>query len=165
MCNPILIVGAAGVLASAYGVMKQQQASNDAADYQSQIAERNSQVANMQQDAAIAQGKSDKVELRERLQLVKGQQRAGYSGSGVMVDDGSALDALNDTTRSGELEALQIENNAARTAWSYGVSAGNYTAQSQMYQASKSSVSEAGATSLLSGTSRLATSYLMSSAK
>jgi hypothetical protein len=47
----------------------------------------------------------------------QGQQKAGFAGQGVNVGTGTAAAVQSDTARLVELDALQIQNNAAREAW------------------------------------------------
>lgn len=46
-------------------------------------------------------------------------QRVAYSTSGVDATTGTAADVQTETSARGELDALTIENNAAREAWGF----------------------------------------------
>lgn len=68
---------------------------------------------------AITAGAQQETLFRQQIKGVIGSQRASYAGGNVDVSSGSALEVQEDTAKQGELDALQIRTNAARTAWGY----------------------------------------------
>lgn len=147
MCEPTslaiagLAIGAVSAGVSAYGSYQQVQSANRAADY-------NAKVADYEAQDAEARGRIDAKAKRLEVARMISSQRAGYSGSGVVVDDGSALAVTQDTAHFGELDALAIKQNAARGAW-------GYKNQANLSRLSRSSALLAGGTSLLTSGSAL----------
>jgi hypothetical protein len=162
MCDPTallatsLAVGALGTVTTAFGQYQQAQAANRAAEYNAKIADYNAQAANAQAANAIARGAVE--EKQQRLQVAKtiGTQRAGFGGSGLLVDQGTASDVTSDTAGFGELDALTIRNNAAMEAWGIKNQAANYSMQANLARSSKQNGLLAAGGSLLTGMSSLA---------
>lgn len=97
---------------AAYTVYQSKKASNEAKEY-------NAGIADIQANEARKRGKEEERAHRLRVARLKGEQRAGFAGSGVVVDEGSALLALEDTAYFGEQDALTVRRNAALEAWSF----------------------------------------------
>lgn len=133
MCDPVtLAVGslAATVVstgASVYGQMKQGEAAQAQAGYQSAIMRNNQQTAEMLAADATARGKIAEAKQREKTRQMIGTQTAALAGQGTDIS-GSALDILGDTSASGEFDALTIRSNAAREAWGYKAKGAEYGA-------------------------------------
>ena len=145
----------AGTAVSAFSNYQQQRAQNQAAEYNARIMERNAQVANMQADQVIKQGEIEEKQHRLKVKNLIGAQRAAAAGSGFVVDEGSFLDNMQDTAGFGELDALTIKSNAARSAWGIRNQATDYTAQANLSRMRKGSPVMAAGTSLLTGASQL----------
>lgn len=160
MCDPVtltvlaataIVVSAVGVGISAYSANQQTKAANQAAQYNAEMAKRNAEVANMQAENARQRGELEEKQFRLNLSKQKGEMRAGYGASGAVVDSGSALDSLMDTTEWGELDALTIRHNAAIEAWGYKNQAANFTGQSELFRTSKQSVGLNTGSTLVTG--------------
>lgn len=160
MCDPVTLtvlavsaiaVSAVGVGISAYSANQQTKAANAAAQYNAEMSKRNAEVANMQAENARQRGELEEKQFRLNLSKQKGEMRAGYGASGAVVDSGSALDNLMDTTEWGELDALTIRHNAAVEAWGYKNQAANYMGQSELYRTSRQSVGLATTSTLVTG--------------
>lgn len=78
---------------------------------------------------AQARGRIKADEQRKRTLRLISEQRAGFAASGVELDSGSTLDTTSGTAALGELDALTIENNAAREAYGYQSQAETFAAQ------------------------------------
>lgn len=145
---------AAGV--AGYGQYANQQAQNAANDYNAKIMQRNAQIANLQAEDAIRRGEEAELQHRRRVAHFKGMQRVAFAESGVVVDEGSPLDTVLDTTQLGEEDAMTIRRNAAREAWGFNMEAGNYAAQGRLSSMKNSSPALAAAPTLLGGAAQSA---------
>lgn len=154
-----LALGAIGTGLSAYSSYQNQEAANDAADYQTKIAQYNAGIAENQAQDAEHRGEIEEKQHRLRVSQFKGSQRAKAAGSGVMVDLGSTMDVLDDTDYFAEQDAMTIRENAAREAYGYRAQAQNYTMEGKLAQKTKRSPWMAAGTSLLGGASPLMRDY------
>lgn len=127
-----IVSAAATVAATAYAGYSQHQMGK----YQAQVAKNNAVVQEQLAQDALKRGAEAERRHRVRVDQIKGQQRAGFAASGVVVDSGSALDTLEDTAELGELDALTIRADAEREAHGYRVGASNSMAQSKLYLSS-----------------------------
>jgi len=131
---------AIGTGMSVIGAHQQAKAEKSRLAYQAAIARNNKTLAQYKAQDAIQRGKDAKQEHRQKVVQLKGKQRAAIAASGFDVNEDDALDILADTAEIGELDALTIENNAAREAWGYqgeGANAGN---QAALYDAQASNI-------------------------
>ena len=85
-------------------------------EYTAKVAENNRTLA--ERAAADAEARGDVAEAAQRRQAeaLKGRQRAVLAGSGVLLDDGTPLDIISDTSQLGEVDALTVRSNAQREA-------------------------------------------------
>jgi hypothetical protein len=148
-------LGAAGLGIQAAGSIQQARAENKAAEYNAKLAEQNARMQDAQAQDAIVRGQEDERRQRLAVEKMKGDQRAGFAASGVVVDRDSALDALEETAYMGEQDALTIRANAAREAWGNQVQASNYRSQAKLQRKSKSNPYFGAAGGLLTGGSSL----------
>jgi hypothetical protein len=148
----------ASMLFGAVGSARSTSANNAAAEYQARLSEREAQAHEQLRADAMARGKIDADTHRLKVGQVIGSQRASAGGSGFKADVGSALDVVADTASWGEMDALTIENNAAREAYSYGEAATSARLQADLARRSKRSVGTAVMGSILSGVGPLASS-------
>ena len=86
--------------------------------YEAEVAGQNAQLASKAAGDALQRGKEDAAAARMRVRAIIGAQRAKYAASGAELS-GTPVDVLADTAQLGELDALTIENNAAREAYGY----------------------------------------------
>lgn len=98
-------------------------AENAAAESQAELQDYNATLADQQAADALAQGDVQSNDFRTQVRGMIGRQRSLSAGSNVDVSFGSAADVQADAAKLGELDALQIKTNAARTAWGYQVNA------------------------------------------
>ena len=68
---------------------------------------------------ALIRGKQEASALRTGASSVAAEQFVAFSNSGIDASTGTAADVQASTKARGELEALTVENNAAREAWGY----------------------------------------------
>lgn len=119
MCWMALIPVAIAVVG---GMMQGQQQ-----DAQAQGAARdmrtNAGYAKQAADDALARGQYDADLQRVRTGQAIGTQRAAMAANGGLVNEGSNALLQEDTASLGELDALTIQNNAAREAYGLKVQA------------------------------------------
>lgn len=124
-------VAAAGM--SAYGMYQQGQQQKKMADYQSAIARNNAIRAEYMAQDALDRGKIAEQQQRLRGRLLLGQMRASLAGSGVDINEGSAVEMQVDQAGINALDALNVRNNAEREAQNYRIQASDFNSQSDMY--------------------------------
>jgi len=124
------VSAAAGTTMSVLSAVQTQQAN----EFNSDVAKNNAKQSEQQAQLTLEQGREQERLQRLRTAQVKGSQRASYSASGVVVDQGSALDTIFDTTQKGEYDALTMRQNSAYQAYGANVQANDLKAQSSLYQ-------------------------------
>ena len=125
------ITAGTGAAAGAANAYSQAQAAKSEGEYQNQLAQLNSKMADYQAADAIKRGdKEAQDKLRQTNQMV-GKQRAMAAASGVAADAGSVLEIQQDTASLGILDAMTIKNNAYREAFGYKSQASSYDFQGQ----------------------------------
>ena len=135
MCEPttiLLAATAAGTALTAYGQYQQGQAAEAQGRYQAAVSRNNQIIAERMAKDALERGKTEEALHRQKVERFKGAQRAALAKSGVVVDQGSALDVLLDTAEMGELDALTIRSNAEREAYGYRVKGMNFAAEGEL---------------------------------
>ena len=130
---------ASTVASTGMGVMssiQQGKARQAQAEYQADVARQNQQLAEQQASAQRKEGYDNMVAKRQETAKLIGRQRAAAGASGATVDVGSSLDLQADTAAQGEIDALNIYNQASDKAygtqlqgWGYGQQAAGYDAQ------------------------------------
>ena len=139
-----LIATGVGAAVSAYGAHEQGVAESQAATYQAQVARNNQIVAQQNAQMALQTGQQQEAAKREQTAQMIGQQRAIVAGSGIDPNSGSSKRIQGDTAALGALDAEQIRNNAARTAYGYQTQGVDYAAQAGLLQSESSSAASAG---------------------
>ena len=130
---------ASTVASTGMGVMssiQQGKARQAQAEYQADVARQNQQLAEQQASAQRKEGSDNMIAKRQETAKLIGRQRAAAGASGATVDVGSSLDLQADTAAQGEIDALNIYNQASDKAygtqlqgWGYGQQAAGYDAQ------------------------------------
>lgn len=108
---------------------QQSQAQKAQGAYQKSIAESNKKFAEIQADEAIKLGNLSANQQRAKTQEVIASQKAALAAQGIELDSGTAETLLKSTASLGELDAVNISNNAWREAWGYKAQAQNYSAE------------------------------------
>ena len=136
-------IGIAGVGLSAYGMYQNAQAQNAAsqnaaaqAQYQSQVAKQNADMANAAAREDRYQGYLNSEAQKRKTAQVIGEQRAAEGASGAVVDNGSFMDVTLDTAERGTLDALALQHQGDIQAWKDEIQATNYTNQAALQSAS-----------------------------
>ena len=86
----------------------------DAALYEAGIEDQNAATARLLGQDALARGRLDEDTLRRESGQAQGTVRAQIAGTGVDVNRGSAVDLQRDVIVATDLDALAIQQNAAR---------------------------------------------------
>lgn len=131
---------------SAYGQIQQGKAQNELAKYNAQIDENNAKTAEYAALDAQARGQQEADMHRARVRQALGAQRVSIAASGGALTDDTSLAILGDTAQFGELDALTIENNAAREAWGLRVQRDNSIASAAGQRFQGAAAKQAGYT-------------------
>lgn len=118
-----------------YSSIKQGQAQQAQAEYQSKVAQRNADLAEQQASAQRMQGYEQMQAERLKTARLIGQQRAQAGASGVAVDSGSFEDVAEDTKAAGEFDAINAYNRGVDAGYNSEIQAWNYNSQAEGYQA------------------------------
>ena len=149
MCSPGAMMATQGASAasSAVGAYYSAQGQQNALRQQADLAE-------IQAQRTLQSGERDVQRSRLQTASLKGTQRAGMAANGIDVGVGSAAQVLTSTDVMGEIDANTIEANAVRSAW-------GYRTEATMKRGSASAINPAmaGATSILGGAGKVATSW------
>lgn len=105
------------------GGLMQAKGAQDSGAYQSDMLGQNAAFKRRAADETIFAGDTSADWQRVRTGQAIGTQRAAQAGNGIDVNSGSAAQLQDDTAMIGELDALTIQNNAAREAYGYRVQA------------------------------------------
>lgn len=104
---------------------------------------------------AVARGNREAALVRLQGSRLAGQQRVAYAASGVDATSGTPVDVMADSRLVSEMDAQQLQNNAAREAWGFRRHGLKYGQQAALEAARGSARQSATA---LSGASRVASS-------
>lgn len=108
MCSPELLV-ASGTALNVQQTLEQGDRAKD-------IADINATVARQRAEDERARGRVQERRFRGQVGDLIGRQIAGFGGQNVILDGTSAERVIGDTAFVGELDALEIRNNAALRA-------------------------------------------------
>lgn len=148
MGDPLTIASAAGLGASLLGGALKGSAEQRQLEAKRQADLQNQQLANAQAADALRRGAFQAGQVRQRGDQIIGQERTGYAASGVDENVGTAAAVQGETAARAELDAQTAQNNAARQAWGYKVSA---TQEGQQAALDEQAKSEVGTETLLGG--------------
>lgn len=151
MCSPAIAVPllAAGTGLQAFGAFQQQEAQNQALEYNANLLETNAKTRELQAINAEKIGAIQKSQLRGQVTSDVGSQRAAFGASGVTVDEGSTFDVVTATQIQGAQDAMTLQYNIEQEAYGYRAEAANARAQAAGLRARKASPGRAAATSLI----------------
>ena len=119
MCWMALIPVAIGMA----GSMMQAQGQKENGVFQSGILTQNAAFKTQAANEAINAGNTSADWQRVRTGQAVGTQRSVQAANGIDVNSGSSAQMQDDTAMLGELDALTIQNNAAREAYGYRIQA------------------------------------------
>lgn len=139
-----LVAAAASTAMSMKAASDQAAAERDAANYQAQVALNNQTIANQNAKAAADAGQVQEDQSRMATAQRTGAIRAAAAANGLDPNMGSAVDIQSDSAKLGELDALTIRANTARTVYGIQTQAMNYGAQAGLDQATAANAMVAG---------------------
>jgi hypothetical protein len=113
MADPVTWVYILGTAVAAGGAVYSANATRQTERYNRQVAERNATIS--RQQAAVSEAAA-----RRDGRRALGKIEAGYGASGVVGNEGSALDVLEDSAIESELDALTIRYNGELAAMASG---------------------------------------------
>lgn len=154
-----LAIAAASTAVSVNSAQNSRKAANQQADYQGQVAANNAITAGYEGDYAREATELKTAQHRLQVSQMVGKQRGAMSATGIAVDQGSFMDLTLDTVEQGKLDELAILHEGDKAVWRSNIEGGNFSAQSGMYAASKSSPALAAAPALMSGLSNAGLNY------
>lgn len=145
------------------GDMQKGKAVKAQAEYNASVAAANAQIAKnkaaMAGAAGTAQVEQAQLETRAKVGGIVAAQAAGN----IDINSGSALDVRSSAKQLGELNALTVRSNAARTAYGYETEAASETGQQGLYKSEADNAMPAAELnafgSVLGGTSSAASNY------
>ncbi len=116
------------------GQVLQGQATSKADKYNAEIAANNATIAHQNATAVIQEGEANAAAASMGTKAKIGGILANQGASGVDVNSGSSVDVRSSAAQNGELNAINIRSQAARTAYGFETGATNATAESNMYK-------------------------------
>ena len=137
-------IAVAGVGLNLAGQRKQSKAAGEAADYEAQAAIGNARIAGRLAKDAIERGAVEEAKFRKGGERLTGEQRATIAKSGVVVDEGSALDIILDTAQLTEIDAQQLRANSRKESFGYDGDAANFRSTAAFASDRASSIAKAG---------------------
>lgn len=140
---------------SGLGSLASGMANEKSAKYNAAIAANNAQIASQNATTSMQEGEANAAAASMASKAKIGGILANQGASGVDVNSGSSVDTRSSAAENGELNAINIRSQAARTAYGYETSGVNDKAEQSMDESQAAYAPIAGAigagTSLLSG--------------
>ena len=151
----------AGAVGQANAARQQSKANQAAYNSQAAVSRNNAMIAEWQAQDALQRGARSEQQQRLKTASIKGSQRARLAANGVALDEGSALNILDDTDYMGEQDALTIRDNANKEAWGHRNQSSGYASDASLLsnRASAENPNGAAFSSLLTGAGQVASSW------
>lgn len=151
----------AGAVTQSMAARNNAVAQQNALNYQAQVSANNAKIAQWQAQDALQRGARAEQTQRLKTAQLKGSQRASLAARGIALDEGSALNLLQDTDYMGDLDVATIQDNTTKEAWGYQNQANGYLndAALQGYRAGETNSNAALAGTLLTGAGTVADSW------
>lgn len=116
----------------------------ESAKYNSEVQANNATIATQNANLAGAEGAANAAIEQQKTRAQVGGIKAAQAANGVDVNTGSNVDVRSSAAELGELNAITIRSNAAKTAYGYQTQSVSDTAQSQLDQSQSKYAAEAG---------------------
>ena len=163
MCNPVVAgVVVAGAALNAYASAEEASAANQALNYNASILEYNAKIAGIKAEKAEEKGVVAEARFRDQISQAIGSQRAAFASSGVVVDQGTAMDVVEETAMVGEEDALTIRYNAALEAFDHRTQATDFMMRADLERAKRRDPGKEAFKGFLTGVTSLGTTYALS---
>lgn len=144
-----LVGGLAGSGISAFGSYESGQAQSANAAYQAQVARNNAIIAGENETWTSASGAAQEAAEGMKTRAAVGRIKANQGANNIDVNTGSSVAVQTAAQKMGDLDAMTIRSNTARSAYGYAVAAESDTAQSQLLEAESSQAATGGDISAL----------------
>lgn len=128
------LAGLASSGLSAYSSVQQGKQAATAANYNASVAANNAQIATQNATVAGQVGAEQTAIEQQKTRAAIGGIKAAQAASGIDVNSESAVDVRSSAEELGQLNAITVRSNAARTAYGYQTQAQSDTSQSQLDQ-------------------------------
>lgn len=154
---------AASLASSTIGSYYASKAQKSALKAQAEIAELNASILEQQAQKELLVGQKREQQSRMKYGALKSSQKAAMAANGVDLGVGNANEILTSTDLMSEVDANNIKADAIANAWGYRIQSTNASNAALMKTTEASAISPvtAGATTFLSGASRVATNAYM----
>lgn len=157
------VVAVVGAAVSAYSQYESGQAQKASANYNSEVAANNAEIASQTATRAAQAGEAQAEATSQKTRATVGAITASQAAGNIDVNSGSALDVQSSAKELGELDALTVRSNAAKTAYGYQTQSASDTGQSQLDAFQAANAGTAGEISaggsILGGVSNAAGNY------
>ena len=157
------VSSAVGGVVSVYGQMQSAHAAEAAANYNAQVASNNQIIAQRNATMAAQAGEQQAAVAEQKTRAEAGAIKAGQAAGNIDVNSGSAVDVQSSAAELGELNAITLRSNAAKTAYGYQTQGSGYGDQATLDRSQASYQSTAGAigaaSTFLGGMGSAATNY------
>lgn len=142
---------AGGVVSTVTGI-QQAESQKRQAEYQAELERQNARMANRQAEELDLQANQERTNLRQKVLAQRGDARAAYAASGVVLGAGSVADYEADIADAYDLDRRNLDYDVASKKWKLQVQAADSVSQASLYDAQASAFGQKKSTSLLSGT-------------
>ena len=160
----MLIVAVISAAAGGYSAVASGNAQRAAASAAAEQEEENAKIAQQQANQAVDQGEAQKNAIRLKLAEMRAQGRTGYAAGNVALGAGTPVDYESDLDYRTRIDLDTIDTNTNLAAWGYKVQALNHVNSAAASAAQGANAQSAGywagASSLLSGASKVASHYV-----
>lgn len=128
---------------------------------QANLAEINARMAEQGAQSVLFAGQQQVAAQTLRSGMLKSSQRTALAANGVDLGVGNAAEIQASTDLMKEIDKIELEQNAVRSAWGYRTQAANARNEAIMGRATASGINPtvAGATSLLSGAGQVGSQW------
>jgi len=130
--NALSIAALGSVAGSAAGSIASGREQAASAKYNAQVQSNNSEIAQQNASLAGAQGAANAAIESQKTRAQVGGIKAAQSANNLNINTGSAVDVQSSAAELGELNALTIRSNAAKTAYGFQTQAASATAQANL---------------------------------
>lgn len=150
-----------GIVSGAIGSFYSAKSSISSMNFQADMAEINSRIAEKGAQSVLLQGQQQVGALTLKAGRIKSSQRVAMAANGIDLGVGNAAEVQASTDIMKEIDKNTIEANAVRSAWGYRTQASNMQNDALMKRSTADSVSPigAGVSSLMSSAGQVATSW------
>ena len=165
MCSVAAIgLGASSAALLGYSAYKQQQAQNQANEYNAQVAEQNAANLEVSAKQVEAEGETQETLLGQKIASTQAKQRVAFAAGGVTVGEGSSEAVAMETAKQGAIDIMTARFNTAAEAENLRRQKASQLQQADILRKSKASAAAAGTLGVLGGATSLASTFALSKA-